>query len=93
MKNDITNRRKSNFGQFVCHFCNTQQSELLTRKRFAALRPIASRIRHRIIEIADLLRLAVKPVPSAYQPEATKVVATPPYPSTNFDPAVGWTAG
>ena len=33
-------------------------SELKSRERFAALRPIASRIRRRTIDIADLLRLA-----------------------------------
>ena len=35
------------------------QSELKSREQFAVLPPIATRIRHRIIEIADLLRLAV----------------------------------
>ena len=39
------------------HFSDTQ-SELKSRERFAALRPIASRIGRRTIEIADLLRLA-----------------------------------
>ena len=43
-----------------------KQSELKSREQFAALRPIASRIRHRIIEIADLLSLAVEPVPSVF---------------------------
>ena len=40
------------------------QSELKSREQFAALGPIASRIRHRTIEFADLLRLAGLPVPS-----------------------------
>ena len=58
MNNDMTkNCRKSNLGRSVRHFSDTQ-SELKSRERFAALRPIASRIRRRTIEIADLLRLA-----------------------------------
>ena len=58
------NRRKSNFGQSVRHFSDTQ-SELKSRELFAALGPIASRIRHRTIEIADSLLLAGKPIPQA----------------------------
>ena len=53
MNNDMTKP----FGRSKRHFSHTQ-SELESRERFAALGPIASRIRHRTIEIADLLRLA-----------------------------------
>ena len=56
--------KKSIFGRNVRRFCDTQ-GEFKSETRFVALRPIAFRIRHRIIEIADLLRLAVSPVPSA----------------------------
>ena len=49
----------------MCANTKGAKNELKSRERFAALRPIAYRIRHRIIEPEDLLGLAVKPVPSA----------------------------
>ena len=58
----MTKPPKNNFGPSVRLVCDTQ-SELKSRERFAALRPIAYWIRHRIIEIAGLLRLAVQLVP------------------------------
>ena len=46
----MTKLPKSNLGRSVRHFSGTQ-SEFKSRERFAALRPIASRIRRRILEL------------------------------------------
>ena len=61
----MTKLPKSNFGQSARHF-ELKDCELKSRERCAALRPIASVIKHRIIKIAHLISFVANPVPSVF---------------------------